>query len=483
MGNKKAKKKKSSKKKVWRDTSGVGPSQGQIDRLLAHYHAGRFAEAEKLAALLSQQFPTDPFAWKVLGAVFNQSGRLNESLVAMEKSVELSPNDAETHSNLGNTLNDLGRLEEAEARHRHAIAINPAYSKAHNNLGITLRKLGRVEEAEASYRQATALNPDFASAHTNLGNTLKESGRLPAAEASHRKAIALRPSYAEAHNNLGLTLQELGRLDEAEACYRHAIGLKPTHALAHSNLGDVLKARGRLEEAEACYRRAIQSKPDYGQALHMIAALKGENTARAPLDYVENLFDGYAAKFDASLVEQLDYQTPQMIAKLMRENDKKDNLGSMLDLGCGTGLFGMEISKASSRIVGIDISRSMLSKASEKGVYDRLVKRDIESYLSTEALDFDYFVATDVFVYLGELAGVFESISSRNKSSGKLVFSVEHKDGHDFTLLPSGRYAHSRSYIESLCNRFQYDLDYFETQNLRLEAGSYILGGLYFLSF
>ena len=88
-----------------------------------------------------------------------------------------------------------------------------------------------------------------------------------------------------------------------------------------------------------------------------------------------------------------------------------------------------------------------------------------------------------MFVYIGDLANVFQSIHARNKSSGRLVFSVEHKDGHGFVLLPSGRYAHSSSYIEGLCERFHYRLEHFETQNLRLDKGSYIVGGLYLLSF
>ena len=477
---KKLAERKKSKKRKARDAE---PSQDQVNLLLGHYQAGRLAKAEQLATSLNQQFPRHPFAWKVLGTLLNQTGRLNESLTAMRKSVELSPNDAETLSNLGNTLKDLDRLEEAEVSHRKAIACMPQYNKAHNNLAITLKKLGRLEEAEASIRQAIVLEPNYAVVHTNLGNILQELGRLDEAEASHRQAITLKPDYAESHNNLGVTLKELGRLKEAEVSHRQAIALKPDYASALSNLGNILKELGRLDEAEASYRRAIQFEPDDGRAVHMLAALTATNTARAPLDYVENLFDGYAAKFDSSLVGQLGYQIPKVIAELIARNSESDNLGSVLDLGCGTGMVGIEISQMCDRIEGLDVSRNMLREAQKTGLYDHLVKQDLESYLSNEVLNFDYFVATDVFVYLGELAEVFESIQSRNKSSGKLVFSVEHKDGDGFALQQTGRYAHSKPYIASLCKTYHYKLDYFEVQNLRLEGGSYIRGGLYLLSF
>lgn len=527
------------------------PSLDQINRLKGLYQANQLDEAEKIATSLTQQFPNHALGWQVLGVLLKLTGRLNESLLPMQKSVDLSPQSAETHSNLGVTLQELGRLEEAEASFRKAIALKPDFAGAHDNLGNTLKELGRLDEAEASHRMAIALEPDYATAFCNLANTLMELGRLDGAEASYKEAIAMRPDYSEAHSNLGITLQKLGRIDEAEAScrraialksdyaeahcnlgvtlqklarmgeaeasYREAIALKPDYAEAHCNLGNTLKElgrldeaetsygkaialkpdyveahsslgatyqkQGRLDEAEASYRQAVHLKPDAGHAAHMLCALTGENTAHAPLDYVESLFDGYAARFDSSLVGKLNYRIPKAVAELIAQSSDSDSVGSVLDLGCGTGLFGIEISQVCNRLEGLDISENMLRKAEDRGVYHSLVKQDIESYLLNESFCFNYFVATDVFVYIGDLTNVFQSIQARNKSSGRLVFSVEHKEGHGFALLPSGRYAHSKSYIESLCERFHYKLEHFEAQNLRLDRGSYIRGALYYLSF
>ena len=303
------------------------------------------------------------------------------------------------------------------------------------------------------------------------------------AEASFIQALEINPSFVKGYYNLGNMLRGVGRLDEAESTYKKAIALKPDYAEAHSDLGRALQDLGRSDEAASSYRQALLSNPDDAQAVHMLSALTGVNTKRAPLDYVEDLFDGYAERFDSSLVDQLDYRTPKAIAELIARNNQTDNLGSVLDLGCGTGLFGIEIAQVCDRIEGLDVSRKTLLKAQARGIYDKLVKQDLESYLLNEALDFNYFFATDVFVYIGDLVDVFRSIQSRNRSGGTLVFSVDHKDGSGFSLLPSGRYAHSKSYIEEICNKFNYQLEYFETQDLRLEAGSYIRGGLYLLSF
>jgi tetratricopeptide (TPR) repeat protein len=239
------------------------PSQVEVNVLLEHYRNGRYDLAENLAKNITQKYPDHRFGWKVLGSVFKQTGRLQESLITNQRAVSISPNDAQAHNNLGNTLKELGRLEEAEASYSKAIAIQPDYAQAHSNLGNTLKELGRLEDAETSYKKAIAIKPEYAEAHYNLGITLQELGKLEDAGASYSKAIAMKPDFAEAHSNLGNTLKELGRLEEAEASYNKAIAIKPDFAQAHSNLGITLQELGRLEDAETSHKKMISLKPDY----------------------------------------------------------------------------------------------------------------------------------------------------------------------------------------------------------------------------
>tara|TARA_B110000263_G_scaffold201312_1_gene180737 strand:+ start:86 stop:1279 length:1194 start_codon:yes stop_codon:yes gene_type:complete len=184
------------------------PSQQQLNSLLEHYQTGRYADAEKLSLSITQEFPKHQFAWKVLAVVLKLTGRISESLVASQKSVQLGPLDAEAHYNLGNTLKEQGRLEEAEASYRQAITLKPDFAVAHNNLGVMLQELGRLDEAEASCRQAIELKPDYAEAHYNLGSTLQNLSKYDEAETSFKKAIELKPDYEAAHHNLDILLKE-----------------------------------------------------------------------------------------------------------------------------------------------------------------------------------------------------------------------------------------------------------------------------------
>ena len=92
------------------------PSQAQLDSLLGLYRNHRYADAEKLATGMSQEFPCHNFSWKILGGIRKKTGRLPEAVNAYQVAVALSPQDAEAHYNLGNSLAELDRLGEAEGK-------------------------------------------------------------------------------------------------------------------------------------------------------------------------------------------------------------------------------------------------------------------------------------------------------------------------------------------------------------------------------
>lgn len=264
------------------------PQEG--NQLIALFNAGRHAELETKALALSRRYPGVPFVWNVLGVARLMLNR--DAVSALTRAAELSPANAEIHSNLGNALRAQGRLEEAANSYRQAVALRPQQAAGHHNLGIALTDLGHLTQAEASYRQALACEPGFVPSMFNLGLVLKEQGRLGDAEATWRQVVTLVPEHADAHLSLGvllaerhrlhdaeislrcalalnpddpktcvnlsLVLRQIGRLNESQALLRKVIGLHPSHADAWCNLGVVLKDLRQLDEAQACFERALQ---------------------------------------------------------------------------------------------------------------------------------------------------------------------------------------------------------------------------------
>lgn len=168
--------------------------QDKLKIMLEHYRNGRYDLVEPLAKKISQQYQNQSLSWKVLGSVFRQTGRFDESLIANQKVIAISPNDAEAQSNLGNILMDLGRLNDAEKAFRKAILINSDFSEAHYNLGNTLLALGRLEEAEKTFENSILINPKFSEAYCYLGATLLASHKIPKALKMVAQSLKIKPT-------------------------------------------------------------------------------------------------------------------------------------------------------------------------------------------------------------------------------------------------------------------------------------------------
>ena len=103
--------------------------------------------------------------------------------------------------------------------------------------------------------------------------------------------------------------------------------------------------------------------------------------------------------------------------------------------------------------------------------------------MHNEQVDFNYYIALDVFIYIGDLTEIFRLIKSKNRRSGKLVFCTEHTEIDGYHILKTGRYSHSKTYVESLCKKFGYKIFHFSTAALRKERGANLTGGIYILDF
>ncbi len=174
---------------------------------------------------------------------------------------------------------------------------------------------------------------------------------------------------------------------------------------------------------------------------------------KASAEYIEKLFDNFAVAFDETL-SALDYVAPQKIAAAAAELLPPGAGASMriLDLGCGTGLCAEALAGTLGKgiLTGVDLSASMLEKARGKKLYTQLEKMEIEEYLQTSKTIFDLVVAADVLTYFGALEKVFAGVYSVLKKGGFFIFSItqNQQNENNCFLHPSGRFAHTQTYVE-----------------------------------
>ena len=310
----------------------------------------------------------------------------------------------------------------------------------------------------------------------------KAKGNLDLAINSYSQAVGVNPMLHEGFDNLGLCLQDQGDLSAALKSFQAAIKLQPDYTDAIYNRGNILKDMDNFAGAVSCLQDLIKINPSYNRAQHLYA-LTGRTTQTPPQEYVESLFEEYAPQPEQDLIHNLHYTALKRLVDALLHLSAQKNLGSVLDLGCGTGLIGSEVNRFASYIEGVDLSKSMVAQAERKNIYDRLIVPDINAYLAKTSLDMYCIMAQDVFIYLGDLSEALQPEKADKKRPGKLAFSTEHLETGPFKLERSGRYAHSKQYLDSLCSQFGLALSHFSTIKLKKYKDAFLTGGVYIRDF
>jgi predicted TPR repeat methyltransferase len=449
-----------------------------------------YREAEQY---LRQALSIDPGiadAHYILGTISKRQNDRVGSIDHFTRTLEVKPDFEFAYRDLFSAFLEGGEIQKARDIMDRAISTLPESAEFRFNLGNLLSREGEYDNAVACYQKALSIQPGSPELHKSLADALSKRGHLDQAVASYQKALWFEPNFVDAHSGLGRVMQSQGKLDLAIGCYRRAVALDPEIVAAHQNLGNALLERGETQDAIACYEQVVRLDPENG-VKHLIAALSGLDSERAPSGYVEQLFDQYAQKFDSHLVEVLGYSDPEKLADLLRPySEPNGEKWVILDLGCGTGLSGAAIASYSKQLVGVDLSAKMLEKAANRKLYDRLEHRDLLTMMQGEAASsYDVVFATDVFIYVGKLDDLMIHVQRLLRPGGLFAFSVESLDAlmddvaapperHDYRLNVTGRYAHSIAYLARMAahNGFEV-LRVTDTQN-RLDKGKPVHGYL-----
>jgi predicted TPR repeat methyltransferase len=271
------------------------------------------------------------------------------------------------------------------------------------------------------------------------------------------KALDQPLAHLAASVQTGQYLSSRGFSRAAEAAYRDALASDPGNSQTIAGLVWLLELTGRSDEAHDLRRQAVEAdlirmgvpKEHLEEAAGFRLAAEGRAPVplRVPQAYLASLFDNYADHFDAHLREVLDYRGPEMLAAVVRRLLPDAAELDVMDLGCGTGLAGVELRPLARRLEGIDLSPRMLDKARQRQVYDQLDQGDLCSLLAERPARYDLVVAADVLVYFGELEPVFFLVSGAIRRGGLFVASCENADEPGFRLCGTRRYAHHPDFV------------------------------------
>jgi predicted TPR repeat methyltransferase len=250
-------------------------------------------------------------------------------------------------------------------------------------------------------------------------------------------------------------LQLKGDFAAAAELLLQATELAPNFAAAWFTLGEIRARLGEDAAAIAAFHQARRADPDdrHGASLHLMR-LGVEPLADMPQAYVQALFDQYAPRFEAALVDDLGYRGPSLLFKAVlsaRAAARKPAFFKhAIDLGCGTGLAAAAFARNVDRFIGIDLAARMIERARLTGLYAKLEVADMaEGLRGKPDASVDLILAADAMVYVSDLAPVLREVMRVLISGGLFAFTVETHDGEGVTIGKGLRYAHSAPYLRA----------------------------------
>ena len=170
----------------------------------------------------------------------------------------------------------------------------------------------------------------------------------------------------------------------------------------------------------------------------------------------KRLYAKWAATYESSFVDAKQYRYPKAISEVFNENvpSNPDECARVVDIGCGTGLTGMYLSRLRSHLVidGLDISPEMLAEARRKKrmddspVYTHLDECDLTQPAVNKYEEYDALICSGTFTH-GHLGpDSLKNVLALVRPAGWIVIGVnnEHFEGKDFQSELDSLAAHKR---------------------------------------
>ncbi|KAM9035935.1 PEX5-related protein isoform 6-T6 [Sarcophilus harrisii] len=219
------------------------------------------------AAIL--QDPGDAEAWQFLGVTQAENENEQAAIVALQRCLELQPNNLKALMALAVSYTNTGHQQDACSALKNWIRQNPKYKYLVKNKkaspGPTRRMskspvdssvLEGVKELylEAAHQNGEMIDPDL---QTGLGVLFHLSGEFSRAIDAFNAALTVRPEDYSLWNRLGATLANGDRSEEAVEAYTRALEIQPGFIRSRYNLGISCINLGAYREAVSNFLTAL----------------------------------------------------------------------------------------------------------------------------------------------------------------------------------------------------------------------------------
>lgn len=222
-----------------------------------------------------------------LAELYLAAGRASGALELLEPLVSAAADDAELQALYGTALVRIGRLPEGRSALQRALELQPDQPLAKRSLELLTEQSQLTggadvkfdEEAGVAFQQGlyaldvrdyaaavSAFERSYSAQQTGLasfylGYSKQFVGDTRGAIEAYEAALATYPDSDTVLNNMGYAQIELGRFDRALDYLRRAVAANPENAQAHLNLGIVYYAIQRYEDSIGSFSEAARLDP------------------------------------------------------------------------------------------------------------------------------------------------------------------------------------------------------------------------------
>lgn len=221
------------------------------EQILDALRNGDTAAALEAARRLAADAQDDARAQRLLALALRSAGDAEGARVAIERAIELDPEDAGLHLEHAGLLLGAGDLEGASGALEASVGLDP------NSFGAYVMQaqlaMGRndLDEAARLARLAERVSPDHPSLQSLLGTLALRRGDADGAMKRLVAAVERAPEDPVALHALGFAYLAKGHLAFAEQAFRKLLGIAPRAGVVRQLLAQLQLRQGHADEALA----------------------------------------------------------------------------------------------------------------------------------------------------------------------------------------------------------------------------------------
>lgn len=264
-----------SEKSLWLNVTIKSPKNG---RGLMNYgnilvSEGQYAEAESYFNRALQLLPNYSFIYINMAVLKDKQGKFLDAESYFIQGILLGPQYAVHHKLYGKFLYDMRRYREAEAELERSLNLSEGDLETHKYLMQTFDTLGEWDNLDLLAKSTLQLEPGNAEA---LGYLVDAGKKMNKTDVAAEKAkISPTP---EKYLQLSLDYYIDARFDLCIAAAQEAIKLKPNYAAAYNNIGSAYIALKQFDQAIEPLKKAISLKHNFLLAKNNLALAQNHST-------------------------------------------------------------------------------------------------------------------------------------------------------------------------------------------------------------